>query len=151
MGNQQSNERQRNRNWKIYKITEKIVGDDYIRCYLDDYVPYSNGNHKNIAFVKIPAFLSLTTSLIGTNDRPSLCEGNYIAIDIDMTRNHDNGYEFDSRDVKEVNSSSFPGEGGLQGLIEDIEAMRELRARANEWSDFDKEMQRAWQLQPPKK
>jgi hypothetical protein len=48
-------------------------------------------------------------------------------------------------------SSSLLGEGGFQGLIGEIAEARELHARANEWSDFDKQMQQAWQLQPPKK
>jgi len=43
------------------------------------------------------------------------------------------------------------GEGGFQGNITEIGELREMLARANEWSNFDKETQRAWQLQPPKK
>ena len=48
-------------------------------------------------------------------------------------------------------SGSLLGEGGLQGLVGDIAEAREMSTRANEWSNFDKQMQQAWQLQPPKK
>ncbi len=103
-------------------------------------------------------FLEGTAGLFGlvpnAPRQANLYEGRYIAIDTDVTREHDSDYNFSRRAVFNVNvadSSDLPGEGGFQGNIEEIAAMREMRARANEWADFDKETQRAWQLQPPKK
>ena len=34
MGNQQSNENTRQRNYKIYKIVSRDVRSDWVRCYL---------------------------------------------------------------------------------------------------------------------
>jgi|SRR6266480_1913680 len=131
MGNQQSNERQKN--YKVYKITEKSVCNDYIRCYLNDYVPYSNGNYKHIDIVKIPTFLSIGASLAGADTGPSLCEGSHIAIDINMTCDCSSGHEFHPTSVKGVVfSGSLPGEGGFQGNIGEIAEARERYARASE-------------------
>jgi len=71
-----------------------------------------------------------------------------------MTSRFSNGENFSAESVKTVgreSSGSLPGEGGFQGLVGDIAEAREMRVRANEWSNFDKQTQRAWQLQPPKK
>jgi hypothetical protein len=103
-------------------------------------------------------FLEGASFLFGVSDNSPrqayLSEGEYIAIDTDMTKEHGSSHNFGRRSVRNINvgsSVSFPGEGGLQGLVGDIVEAREMRARANEWSDFDKQTQRAWQLQPPKK
>ncbi|CAG8449757.1 9077_t:CDS:2 [Ambispora gerdemannii] len=83
----------------------------------------------------------------------TLSRGWYIAVDTDHTREYKSGHNFSRRSVFNVNvgnSSDLPGEGGFQGNISEIMETREMRDRANEWSDFDKQTQRAWQLQPPK-
>ena len=71
---------------------------------------------------------------------------NYKIYKITSNRNFDKGFA-----TTLGRGSSLPGEGGFQENIGEIVEAREMRARANEWSDFDKQMQRAWQLQPPKK
>ncbi|CAI2177334.1 18029_t:CDS:1 [Funneliformis geosporum] len=84
----------------------------------------------------------------------TLDEGRYIAIDTDITKERSSSCNFSRRSVINVNvgnSSGLPGEGGFRELVERTTEAREMRARANEWSDFDKQMQQAWQLQPPKK
>jgi hypothetical protein len=70
-----------------------------------------------------------------------------------LTCNFSSGHEFSREFAKTVGveTGSLPGEGGFQGLVGDIAEAREMRARTNEWSNFDKQMQQAWQLQPPKK
>jgi hypothetical protein len=160
MGNQQSNENTRQRNYKICRITSIDTHSDWIRCYLDDYVPYNNGEREYMDFKTDTTlnFLEGACDLFSlAPDVPrqaTLSRGQYIVVDTDYTREHGSGHNFSRRDVRNVNvesSVSFPGEGGLQGLVADIAEIRELRASANEWSDFDKQMQQAWQLQPPKK
>ena len=103
-------------------------------------------------------FLEGAGFLLGVGGNSSkqayLSEGEYIAIDTDMTKGHSSNYNFCRRNVFNVdvrNSSGLAGEGGFQGLVGEIAEAREMRARANEWSDFDKQMQQAWQSQPPKK
>ena len=155
MGNQQSNERKRN--WKAYKITRVDEYSNWVRCYLDDYVPYSDGVDKHMDFERLSTgsiLMRFAGGLAGAElpRQAVLEEGWYIAIDIDWTRNFSSNNNFSAESVKTLgSSSSLLGEGGFQGLIGEIAEARELRVRANEWSDFDKQMQQAWQLQPPKK
>jgi hypothetical protein len=98
MGNQQSNERQRND--KVYKITGKDEHESWIRYYLDDYVPYDNGNYKSIDFKKHSTgyfAAGILNEVIGggnTDFTSSFNVGDYIEIDIDMTREHGRGFEF---------------------------------------------------------
>ena len=70
-----------------------------------------------------------------------------------MTCRFSNTENFSAEDVKTVGAEtgSLLGEGGFQGLVGEISEVREMRARTNEWSNFDKQMQQAWQSQPPKK
>jgi hypothetical protein len=61
-------------------------------------------------------------------------EGEHIAIDTDMTREHDSEHSFILGSVINLGRSSIAlsGEGGFQGNIEEIAALREMQARANE-------------------
>ena len=116
MGNQQSSERKPN--YRIRKIISREEHSDWFRCYLDDYVPYENGEHKHMDFGKLPTAIALLGFFANAKDRrPSLHEGDYIAIDIDMTRNLQSNHDFDPSSVEKVNvsdSSSLLGEGGFQ-------------------------------------
>ena len=52
-----------------------------------------------------------------------------------MTKEHNSKHNFGRnsvRNVYEVSSSELPGAGGFRGNIEEITAMREMRARLNE-------------------
>jgi len=157
MGNNQSNENTRKSNYKIYKITSVNRHSGWARCHLDGYVPYNDGNYKHIDFKEDStgfSLLSLGAGFFGHDDsRAVLSQGWLIEIDIDLTRNLPSGRNFDKGFARAVGlaSGSFSGEGGLQGVVGDIAEAREIYISANEWSSFDKQMQRGWQLQPPKK
>jgi len=158
MGNEQSDTRQRN--YKVYKIIRiDREHSGWFRCYLDDDVPYSNGEREYMDFETETA-LSVIDGLGGMFGvdmprRAYLSEGKHILVDTNYTREHESSHNFSGRNVRNVNvrdsGSSLSGEGGFQGLVGEISEARERYARASEWSNFDKQMQRAWQLQPPKK
>ncbi|CAG8720196.1 243_t:CDS:2 [Ambispora leptoticha] len=123
------------RHKELERISEsKNKINDNIKCYLDDYVPFSNGNYKHIDFEKIPSLLYVGALLAGASSGPSLSEGSHIAIDINMTRNYIASRNFDSRhDVRQAYiSNNLPGEGGFQELVGGITEARERHARANE-------------------
>jgi len=157
MGNEQSSTRQRN--YKVYKITGiDREHSGWFRCYLNDDVPYSDGSCRYMDF-ETENVLSVIDGLGGMFGvdmprRAYLSKGRYILVNTDYTREKKSSYNFSTRDVRNVNvrdSGSFSGEGGFQGLVGEIDEAREMHARTSEWSNFDKQMQRAWQLQPPKK
>src|SRR5690349_15015066 len=87
MGNEQSNTR--TRNYKTFRITEISKGDTFFRFYLDDYVTYSNGNHKNIDFERTWKDKFLASQL------GDFQAGNYVEIDLEETRHKVNHYDFD--------------------------------------------------------
>ena len=156
MGNQQSSER--TPNYKIRKIIRREWHSDWFRCHLDDYVEYSDGSYKFMDFERLSAggfLFRLAGGLAGASvpKRAVLEEGRYIAIDVDWTRKLSSNTNFSPEDVKEVDVSSgdLPGEGGFQDWVEFMNQARENRIAWDEWNRFDKETQRAWQLQPPKK
>ena len=102
-------------------------------------MPYSDGNYKYMDFGKLPTVLTAGAFLLGLpNDRPSLYEGRYIAIDVDMTRNHSSGHEFSSYSVKEVGMETIDSDGNATfieffgGMAEVVNRRREALARANE-------------------
>ncbi|CAG8456721.1 27243_t:CDS:10 [Gigaspora margarita] len=97
----------------------------YMRFYLDDYVPYKNGNRKFIDF-KCTFF-----------SRPVVAhyfEGEYVKIDIERTRYENSGYEFDFlsdviKAVKEGSSGSTSETAANLGEIgEAIEARQNFIA-----------------------
>jgi len=90
MGNNQSNEREPN--YKIYKITKKNNNEDFIRLYLDDYVTYSDGDYKHFDFAK-----NSWETFITCNKYCRLGNvGDYVRIDLNMTREYQNSHSFDS-------------------------------------------------------
>lgn len=96
MGNQQSNERQKN--YKIYKIksNEVLADGNYMRFSLDDYVPYKNGNKK---------FIDFEGTFFSRPVAAHYYAGEYVKIDIERTRHKNSGYDFDffSDVIKPVN------------------------------------------------
>src|SRR5437763_1666898 len=148
MGNQQTNERQRNH--KVCKITSIDEHSGWIRCNLDDDVPYSNGERRYMDFetdttLNVLEGVSVMFLNYSGPMQASLREGAHILIDTDTTREYESSHNFSRRSVTNLNelATSLPGEGGLQGLIEEIIAAREMRARANEWADFAKKSNEA--------
>src|SRR5688572_13972785 len=98
MGNEQSNERKRN--YKVCKITSVDKHSDWIRCHLDDYVPYSNGERRymdfetdtTLNFIEGASFLF---GVAGNSPRQArLGEGEHILIDTDRTREHESSHNF---------------------------------------------------------
>jgi len=117
MGNTESNTRQPN--YKIYRIIRVDEEKDYTRCYLDDYVPYRNGNRKHIDFEndKISEFLDFGTMLSGMGSRiPILAEGWYIKVSIDYTRERNSYDNFSKRSVSNVMVSER-GDNSLLQLV----------------------------------
>jgi len=114
MGNTESNTRQPN--YKIYRIIRVDEEEEYTRCYLDDYVPYRNGNRKHIDFKndKVSEFLDFGTMLSGMGSRiPILAGGWYIKVSIDYTRECNSYDNFSKRSVSNVMVS----EGGGTSLL----------------------------------
>lgn len=142
MGNQQSNERQRN--YKIRKITNVDENTDYFRCFLDDYVTYSDGDYKHMDFKKTStgsALMGLGAALLaGSEVFPGalIKEGQYIAIDIDITCRFSRNHNFDMKDVKNVGREEIDSDGNVsiiaitREVCQEIIEVRERRARANE-------------------
>jgi len=161
MGNQQSNERQRN--WKIFKVTRVDGHSNWVRCHLDDCVPYSDGEFARMDFEKDSnayAFMRLVATAGTGQDpvswRPYLIEkDDYLAIDIDLTRNHSSSTNFDKGFVRKIGRETVDGNGSniieaAGGWCQAIVDSRVARAERIQQLRFQRQME-AWHLEPPKK
>src|SRR4051794_16391543 len=127
MGNTQSNTR--TTNYKIFRIVSRDDNQNYIRCYLDDYVTYSNGNYKHMdfdyettRFVLEGLFLSPPTPLeqFTGSARPEhspLSVGDYVRIDLNSTREQSSGHNFSRYGVQTVGREITDSEGNISGIL----------------------------------
>ena len=166
MGNEQSNENTRRKNFKIFRVTSKSSHSGWIRYHLDDYINYSDGNYKHIDFddrvVGPNGLIALASVMFNAPSGPNSVfpkERDYVRIDLDEVRNHSSSYNFSpySCPLSIIGREEIDSEGNVsivaaaREVCQEIIEVRERRAAATEWANFDKQMQQAWQLQPPKK
>ena len=162
MGNQQSNERKRN--YKICKITKVDEHSTWVRCHLDDFIPYSDGEFAHIDFERDSnAFVfgrMAVNAFAGQDpvpDRAIPIEGYYLAIDIGLTRNFLNNDNFDKGFAKTVGREENNEIEGKTSIIaptgewcQAIIDSRMARAERIQQLRFQRQME-AWHLEPPKK
>ena len=159
MGN--SNSSENTRRYKIYKIVTKSNYSDWFRCYLDDDVPYSNGNYKYMDFEEdsntYSAFRLLAMAGGGpVQENAILDEGCYIAVNISSTRNLSCNYKFTRRDVRTVGRERVDSSGNINfvSFVGEIgNAINEARERHNFMTQQARQQDHfyAWHLEPPKR
>jgi hypothetical protein len=132
MGNNQSNTR--TTKYKVFRIRSVEEKDGYIRCHLDDYVSYNNGDEKYIDFecstgraVFETFFMPPPTPAdLDTGSRPErspLSVGDYIRIDLNETCEQSSSHSFNRYfDVKTVGREVVDSDGNVSifRLVADV-------------------------------
>lgn len=121
MGNEQSNTY--TGNYKVFRIIRKSEHSGWFRCFLDDYVNYSNGNYMHIDFKNESGIhgLEFTMDILGMplGHTPYLDKGDYIRIDMNYSRKNDSSNNFSASFIEKVGYESVDSEGNISifGLV----------------------------------
>ena len=165
MGNNQSNTR--TPNYKVFRISKKEEHSGWFRCYLDDYVSYDNSSEKRIDFENeigsqtAEFIFGIISSPYLNGDIPKtpfLNKGDYIRVDMDVTREHSSSHNFSARSITKVGYESVDSDGNISifgivaGVTDDILQARQRHVAMAESARFQNQVlqfQTSYNL-PPK-